>query len=98
MPRSRLQDYLSLNKLHYGFYYPGIQSQENKQTTEKNPKKQQHFAGLLFTRTLVPSALCRLAPGVKAEQQKETLQDKKGKIYLSYICQRAVSEYFRLRY
>lgn len=44
MPCSRLQDYLSLNKLHYGFYYPGTHSRK------KPPKtKQQHFAGLLFT-------------------------------------------------
>lgn len=36
--RSQLQDYLSLNKLHYCFYYPGIQSLGKK-----------HFAEPLFT-------------------------------------------------
>lgn len=37
-PRSRLLDYLSLNKLHYGSYYPGIHSQVKKKNNPKQNK------------------------------------------------------------
>lgn len=40
MQRSRLQDYLSLNKLHYGFYYPGTHGQKkNNKTKQKTQNK-----------------------------------------------------------
>lgn len=43
MLRSQLQDYLSLNKLHYCIYYPGVHRL-------RGGKK--HFADLMFTQHL----------------------------------------------
>lgn len=75
MPRSRLQNYLSLNKLHYGFYYPDTHSQK-KTKTQKNSSTLQ---ACCLPRTLVPSLPCRLHTARKSWTTEGDVARQEGK-------------------
>lgn len=75
MLRSRLQDYLSLNKLHYGFHYPDTHSQKKTKTQKNNSALQ----ACCLPRTPVPSLPCRLHTSRKSWTTEGVVARQEGK-------------------